>query len=171
MIYVDRLKTDRLIGKRLTSADVDHLHLMNRTPDVVKTLGGQRTDEGVGDYLQRNIDHWEQHGYGLWMLSLRETGEFVGRAVLRHLHVAGNDEIEIGYALMPEYWGKGFATEIASKIVAVAFSEVGLTDVVAIALPTNRGSRNVMEKVGLSFECDTTYEGNPQVLYRMDNPS
>jgi RimJ/RimL family protein N-acetyltransferase len=73
--------------------------------------------------------------------------------------------VEINYALMPSFWGRGFATEIATATVDVGVS-IGFPSLVAFALPDNHGSRRVMEKLGFHDERDIVYLGIPHVLYR-----
>jgi ribosomal-protein-alanine N-acetyltransferase len=66
--------------------------------------------------------------------------------------VGGNDEVELAYVLMAEYWGKGLATEMARAILAVAFERLGMTDLVCFTLTTNRTSQRVMEKARFEHE-------------------
>jgi RimJ/RimL family protein N-acetyltransferase len=131
------------------------------------TLGGVRSDEETRGFLQESLDHWERHGYGFWMFQTRSDGLFVGRAGLRHLQIEGQDEIELAYALRAEAWGQGLATEIARKLLTVAFGELHLDSVVAFTLPTNRASRRVMEKSGFEFERNIVHADLPHVLYRI----
>jgi RimJ/RimL family protein N-acetyltransferase len=80
--------------------------------------------------------------------------------------IAGREEVEIGWAVAPERWGEGLATELGAASIAVAFGPLGLVDVVPFARPDNVASRRVMEKLGFSFEGDTVCKGMPHVLYR-----
>ena len=73
--------------------------------------------------------------------------------------------MELTYALAPERWGRGLATEIAAGLVAFA-SRRGLTDLVAYTEPTNVASRRVMEKTGFSYERELEFHDRSQVLYR-----
>jgi [ribosomal protein S5]-alanine N-acetyltransferase len=123
----------------------------------------QRTGaERLGDKL----DHWERYGFGLWLLRDRGTGAAVGRGGLQHTSVGGEDEIEAGWAISPERWGEGLATELALTCVAVAFEQLELEEIVAFTLPTNLASRRVMEKSGFAYEGEVTHEGLVHVLYR-----
>jgi RimJ/RimL family protein N-acetyltransferase len=81
--------------------------------------------------------------------------------------VDGVPEVELGYALLPEFWNRGLATELSRVSVAQGFVRLGLSDIVGFALPGNRGSRRVMEKTGLQYERDVTHAGAPHVLYRL----
>jgi [ribosomal protein S5]-alanine N-acetyltransferase len=140
---------------------------MHQDPSVMATLGGLRSDEQTRQFLRDNLRHWDRHGYGLWMFRAQADGRFVGRDGLRHVHVGGNDEVELAYALMAAFWGRGLATEMAKAIVTVTFEHLGMADLVAFTLATNQASRRVMEKVGCQFERDIVHAGLPHVLYRI----
>jgi ribosomal-protein-alanine N-acetyltransferase len=160
-------RTDRLIAERLHVEDLDELCRMHHDPRVMATLGGLRSDDQTQQFLRENLRHWDRHGYGLWMFRVKADGRFVGRGGLRHVHVGGNDEVELAYALMASFWGSGLATEMAGAILTVAFEHLGLADVVAFTLTTNQASRRVMEKVGCQFEREIVHAGLPHVLYRI----
>jgi ribosomal-protein-alanine N-acetyltransferase len=131
------------------------------------TLGGVRSDEETAEMLGLALAHWDCHGFGWWMLREPETRELVGRGGLRRLQVGGREEIEIGYALLPGYWGRGLATEVARTSARVGFETLRCTELVAFATPSNRASRRVMEKTGLRYERDIVYAELPHVLYRL----
>lgn len=157
--------TDHLIAAPLARADLDALIAMHRDPAVMATLGGVRSPALTRSYFARNIAHWARHGFGLWIFRERATGRFVGRGGLRRVQLEGVPEVEIGYALMPEYWGRGLATEIARLSVETA-ARFNIRELVAFALPTNRGSRRVMEKLGFRYQRDVLWFGVTNVLYR-----
>jgi ribosomal-protein-alanine N-acetyltransferase len=116
---------------------------------------------------ERTIDHWERYGFGPWILRDRATGAMVGRGGLARTHVAGRDEVEVQWAIVPERWGEGLATELARAATEVAFTDVKLTEIVAFTLPDNIASRRVMEKAGFVYEQETEYAGLLHVLYRL----
>jgi ribosomal-protein-alanine N-acetyltransferase len=166
----DRLQTERIVASRLRESDLKLLRQMDTDARIMKTLGGIRSKDATVAYLRNNLMHWDEYGFGLWILRSPQDGAFMGRAAVRHVHIAGNDEIEIGYALLPEYWGKGLATEIASKMAHTAFSGLLASDLVAFTLPDNLASRRVIEKIGGKFEKETTYQKYPHLLYRIEPP-
>jgi RimJ/RimL family protein N-acetyltransferase len=139
---------------------------MHADPRQMATLGGVRDHVWTMAYLERNLAHWDVHGFGLWMLRRLEGGPVIGRGLLRHLEVEGASEVEIGYSFYPEHWGCGYATEIAKACLAVGRETYGFTTLVALTLPTNAASRHVLEKAGLTYERDVTHGGQPHVLYR-----
>jgi len=168
---VATFETKRLVAARAHPDDLDDLARMHTDPKVMETLGGKAwTREETQAFLERVIDHWDRHGYGVWTLRDRENGAFAGRAGLRRKLIDGYDETELLYALRPEHWAQGLATEAAQGIVQVAFDRLKFPHLVAFTLPTNTASRRVMEKAGFSFERDFIHAGLPHVLYRMRRP-
>jgi RimJ/RimL family protein N-acetyltransferase len=159
--------TDRLLAERLRLGGLDELCRMHHDPRVMATLGGVRSDDQTQQFLHDNLQHWERHGYGLWMFRAKTDGQFVGRGGLRNVHVGGSDEVELAYALMATFWGRGLATEMAEAILTVAFTHLDLPNIVAFTLVTNRASRRVMEKVGCTFERNIIHASLPHVLYRI----
>jgi RimJ/RimL family protein N-acetyltransferase len=130
------------------------------------TLGGVRSAAQTAEYLERMLVHWEQHGFGWWTVRDLLTGQFAGRGGVRHATLDGQAEVEVGYGLLPEFWGRGLATELARESVRVGFAELHRADLVCFALTTNRASRRVMEKVGFGYERDIVHADQPHVLYR-----
>ena len=118
-------------------------------------------------YLETNVKHWTDHGFGMWMLRDAATSTVIGRAILRHLDVEGVDEVEVGYGFMPEYWGRGLATEIANACVRIGFDRLGLRSMVAITTPPNLASQHVMQKAGLVYERDILHAGIRHRLFRV----
>lgn len=114
--------------------------------------------------LVRDLRHWEAHGWGPWVVE--DDGAFAGRAGLNTTRVAGEQAVELAWALVGSAHGRGIATEAAIAAVAAA-RELGLPEVVSFTLPDNAASRRVMEKAGLSFDRDITHGGLPHVLYRL----
>jgi RimJ/RimL family protein N-acetyltransferase len=106
----------------------------------------------------------------MWLLRDRETGEAVGRGGLQYTYTAGLNDVEAGWAIVPERWGQGLATELAQACVEVAFDQLDLLEIVAFTLPTNLASRRVMEKSGFVYERDIIHVGLPHVLYRRRRP-
>jgi RimJ/RimL family protein N-acetyltransferase len=139
---------------------------MDADPAFMAKLGGVRDEAGTMAYLNRNMAHWAAHDYGLWILRDRETGAVIGRAVLRHLDVGGVDEVETGYGFLPEFWGRGLATEIAKACVHIGRERLGLASIIGITVPSNTVSQQVLRKAGLQYERDIIHDGVPSLLFR-----
>ena len=163
---LDAFATPRLLAERLNPAHLRDICAMDRNELFMARLGGTRDEAASAQYLERNLHHWAEHGFGLWVLRDRPSRTVIGRAVLRHLRVEGEDEIEVGYGFMPDYWGRGLATEITLACLQMARDRLRLESVVAITLPSNVASQRVMQKAGLKYEREITHEGVPHVLFR-----
>jgi len=158
--------TARLSAERLTAEHLPEVQRMHRDATVMAHLGGVRDDAQTATYLARNLKHWDDYGFGLWILRELGGGEPVGRAVLRHLLVEGVDEVEVGYAFYPPFWGRGLATEVATACLELGRRKVGLTTIVGVTSPDNLASQHVLEKVGLAYERDFMHEGARSSLFR-----
>jgi RimJ/RimL family protein N-acetyltransferase len=153
----------------VTAAHWLDLRRMDEDERFMALLGGVRDAAGTVAYLEMNVKHWADHGFGMWMLRDAASSAVIGRAILRHLAVEGVDEVEVGYGFMPEYWGRGLATEIAQACVRIGFEQLGLQSLVAITTPANLASQRVMQKAGLAYERDIVHAGMPHVLFRIRN--
>lgn len=166
---ISSFHTDRLVATRLCETDLSELCRMHQDAKVMATLGGTRSDERTREFLRTNLRHWDEHGVGLWVFRAASDRAFVGRGGLRHVQIGGHDEVEVTYALMPEFWGCGIATEMARALVKIGFEQLALAELVTFTLTTNHASRRVMEKVGFAFERELVHgvRGFPHVLYRI----
>ncbi len=164
---IDTIYTDRLTAERFRPDHYDLLCRLHQNPVVMATLGGVRSDETTRQNLQDYIAHWESEGFGLWLLRDRVSGDFAGRAGLKGIEIGGKWEIELGYTLLPDYWGRGLATEIAQASVDVGFGSLNLDNLVCFTLTTNFASQRVMEKVGFVFEREVVHHGDATLLSRM----
>jgi ribosomal-protein-alanine N-acetyltransferase len=166
---IELVRTERMILERLRlDHAADQLQLL-LDPRVSSTLWPRRqlpTEAEVIDGLRAKVDHWDRHGFGMWLLRDRETGEMVGRGGLQYTFTAGLNDVEAGWAVVPERWGQGLATELAHACVEVAFEQLRLRELVAFTLPDNLASRRVMEKAGFEYERDIVHAALPHVLYR-----
>jgi RimJ/RimL family protein N-acetyltransferase len=169
MSSLDAFTTPRMRAERLRRHHHADLRRMDSDEQMMATLGGIRDQAGTAAYLARNLEHWDEHGFGIWMLRDLQTGTMMGRAVLRHLEIDDVDEVEVGYGFLPEYWRRGLATEIALACVRIGLEELRLSSLVAITLTTNRGSRRVLEKTGLVYERDVVHAGLLHALFRILN--
>ena len=159
--------TPRLLAERVTSLHWLDLRRMDENASFMALLGGVRDTANTVAYLEMNEKHWADHGFGMWMLREAVSQAVVGRAVLRHLDVEFVDEVEVGYGFMPEYWGRGLATEIARECVRLGFEQLQLSSIVAVTTPANLASQRVMEKAGLAYDRDILHAGAPHVLFRI----
>jgi [ribosomal protein S5]-alanine N-acetyltransferase len=167
---IDIFTTARLTAARPSAADYDDLRRLHQDPAAMATLsadGRPLAAEQTRASLRSSLEHWERHSFGVWTFRDQADGAFVGYCGLRRGVVEGRDEVELLYALLPAYWGRGLATEMAAATLAIGFQRLGLAEVISYTLTTNRASRRVMEKAGFSYERDIFHVGLPHVLYRL----
>lgn len=140
---------------------------MSVDPNIMATLGGVQDEAYTRRMLVNFIDHWRRHGFGPWIFEDKATGDFVGRAGLQRGRVEGASEVEILYALRPHFWGRGLASEMARASAGIAFEHLGLEDVVAFTMDTNKASAAVMKRIGMTYERDFVRADLPHVFYRL----
>ncbi len=165
----ERVVTARLVCERLRPEHRDELLRLALDPRVARWVepdGRPAPERDVSRGLRAKDEHWERYGFGQWLLRDRASCEMVGRGGLQRTHVGGRDEVEIGWAIVPERWGQGMATEMALAAVELAFGPLGLDQIVAFTLPDNFASRRVMMKAEFVYERDIMHAGLPHVLYR-----
>ncbi len=149
------LETDRLILRRFTEADVDHLFALDNDPEVMRYInGGTPTPREVIEtqILPGFMRYDEQRPtFGFWAVDAKRNGEFLGWLCFRpkseNLH-----EVVLGYRFLRTAWGNGYATEGARAIINKGFTELGVQRVVATTYEENVASRRVMEKLGMVFK-------------------
>jgi RimJ/RimL family protein N-acetyltransferase len=154
------LETPRLRLRRFVPADVDRLVELDSDPEVMRyiTFGAPTSRER---YETEILPRWfalyaTSPLLGYWAAELLDGGGFVGWFHLRPDRIDEGEQ-ELGYRLRRSAWGQGYATEGGRALVAHGFERVGAARISARALRANRGSRRVMEKCGLAYECDFVY--------------
>lgn len=119
----------------------------------------------VLELLDRDLRHWDEHGFGPWVLEDRDGGAFVGRGGLAWTTIDDVLTVELPWSIEPARHGEGLATEAALRAVEHA-SSLGFVQVVALILPHNLASRRVAEKIGMEAGEEVEHAGLPHVLYR-----
>lgn len=146
------LRTERLLMRGWRDDDLEWFAAMMADPDVAKDLGhDEPLNEGQAFHdMAFLVGHWELLGYGHWVLELLDTGECVGRAGL--LRPPGWPDLEVGWTVAREHWGKGYAPEAARAACRYAHDELGARHIISLILPENTNSIRVAEKLGERVE-------------------
>jgi RimJ/RimL family protein N-acetyltransferase len=164
------LETERLRLRRLDEGDAEFLLGLLNEPSYVRNIGdrGVRTIDDARRYLaERFVASYERHGFGLYLVELKATGEAIGICgLVKRDSLADPD---VGFAFLPRFWSKGYATESAAAVMAYGRDALGIGRIVAIVSPDNAGSIRVIEKLGLRYDRETVSDGGDVIrLYTPD---
>jgi RimJ/RimL family protein N-acetyltransferase len=145
---VEVLRTDRLVLRCLVEADAPFILELVNEPGWIANIG----DRGIGDldaargYVEGSIASYAANGYGLWLMVLKATGEPIGLCGL--IKREGLEHADIGYAVLEQFSGRGYAREAAAAVLDHARRVIGLGTVLAITAPSNAASIAVLERIG-----------------------
>lgn len=146
------LTTERLILRAPTEADREAVFEIFGDPATNRhnPAGPLRDRDAAADLLWRWHIHWAQHGFGLWIVALKDAPETViGIGGLSWRDYGGEQKLNLGYRLRPSAWGQGIATELGRYALGVARRWLGAREVHAIVRPDNLPSRRVLAKLGM----------------------
>jgi RimJ/RimL family protein N-acetyltransferase len=174
---VPTLETERLRLRPWRDDDLDAYAALCADPEVMRWLGAKGTPltrDETRDQLDGFRRRWADEDFGLWCAAPKDTDEcigFIGLAVPRFIPEI-LPCVEIGWRLARPWWDQGLATEGARRTVTFAFESVGLDRIVSVTRPENRGSWNVMQKLGMALERTTTHpeHGFDVVVYELAAP-
>jgi RimJ/RimL family protein N-acetyltransferase len=169
MFTSDTLTTARLELRRYEESDGDFCIALLTDPDVMTYVGdGVVTPEVAARVFATCFEIYEEGRFDIWGVFDIHTGAYVGHAELKPRK--GTDEVEIVYILKREYWGRGYATEIARTVVDYGFRRYGLPRVIATVDYENLPSHHVLEKVGMRFVREDRDEVGPYAVYAVERP-
>lgn len=153
------IETERILMRRFSMDDLPRLIELRSDPEVYKYLGGTRLQnpEAIEKRLRFYLDCYKKYGFGSCAMIWKETGELFGWSGLQPLEDTG--EIEVGYGMAKEFWGKGIGFECAREWLRYGFEKAGLEKIVAVAIPENVASWRIMEKLGMRYDKDTEHYG------------
>ena len=175
---MDELSSARLRLRPWAEADRVPFAAMHADPLVMQFMPAVLGDDQCSVLVERNLEHWREHGFGLWSLEVKGGPTFVGYAgLLRTSFVAPfTPSVEIDWMLARDAWRQGYAVEAASAICMRAFDVLGIDELVSFTVPENSRSRRVMERLGMKrnetedFDHPRLPEGHSlrrHVLYRL----
>jgi RimJ/RimL family protein N-acetyltransferase len=147
------LETDRLVLRQLTTGDAEFILDLLNQPSFLKNIGDRhvRNLQDAENYIRNGpMASYGQHGFGLLLVELKDTRTSIGMCGLIKREVL--QDVDIGFAYLPQYWGQGFAFEAASAVMAYSKDVINLKRIVAVVAPKNERSIRLLEKIGLKFE-------------------
>ena len=143
------LETKRLILREMTEEDFPALHAILSDPETMQHYPKPYDEAGVRRWIAWCRDSYEKHGFGLWAVTLRESGEFIGDCGISMQPIHGQWLPEIGYHIRRDLWRQGFASEAAAACIRVAFEEFGFPAVYSYMKATNVASYSTAVKNGM----------------------
>ena len=147
------LETERLRLRSLSVDDADFILRLLNEPSFLHNIGdkGVRTRDDACSYILNGpVASYEKFGFGLYMVELRGSGAPVGICGLLKRDVL--EDVDLGYALIPEFWSQGYAAESATAVMSFASTVLGLKRVVAVTNPDNHSSIRLLERIGFRYE-------------------
>jgi len=164
---VPRLRTWRLELGPFCGVHLARAALVYGDEETMRFLpGGVRRGEEVSDMFSLFHACWKEHGMGVFALTDRGTGDFVGHCGLNFLE--GGQEVELIYLVDKGRWGEGLATEAGGAALAYGFEILELETVCAVIMPGNTGSMKVAEKLGMRVVGRRLCYGRRLFYYRME---
>lgn len=171
------LETERLVLRREMPGDYEAWLACINTPQVTAHLGGPRTPGQIAEKFERIARDWEAHGYSFMMVTLRESGRFIGTSGIGPIYADALPEelrsaVQIGWTLAADHWGRGYALEAARGVMGFAFDRAGLDALYGQTSESNIPSWRLMEKLGMGRRADLDYadpayppQDNPTKIY------
>ena len=155
--------TARLRLRPVRRGDLDALAEVYRHPLVMRWIG-PHTREDVEREIAMQIEHQTSLGWSFWAVEDRHTNRMIGDCGLQPLEHHG-PEVELGYDLHPDVWGRGLATEAARAVMRQAFGPLRVDRVLAVVKPDNGASQRVLENAGLHRAGTRLAYGEAMLLY------
>lgn len=156
-----RIETERLILRPFELKDFEGVYEFGSNEEVNKYTGDVSIAslDAAKELIKKVWFYdYETYGYGRLATIYKPDNKLIGFAGLKYL--AAIKETDIGFRFLPEYWGKGIATEASRAILEYGFKTLELNKILAFAMPENTASNKVLEKVGLEFYKVGDYEGD-----------
>jgi ribosomal-protein-alanine N-acetyltransferase len=165
------LETERLILCPMQAGDFDALFEIFTDPWVMASFGVEPfTPAQMEGWLQRNLDHQSEFGYGLFSVIRKADNKLIGDCGLEQMELNGRQMAELGYDFRSDAWHQGFATEAARAVRDHAFNVLHLPGLISLIRVGNTASQRVAEKVGMRNEAAFERYGSSYYRYAMDNP-
>jgi ribosomal-protein-alanine N-acetyltransferase len=147
------IETARLAIRHLGSGDEPFIMELLNQPSFIHNIGdrGVRTVDDASEYIRKGpATSYEKFGFGLFHVAIKDSGVPIGICGL--LKRDSLDDVDIGFAYLESYWGRGYALEAAEAVMDFGWNTVGLKRIVAITAPHNEASARLLGKLGMKFE-------------------
>jgi RimJ/RimL family protein N-acetyltransferase len=164
MVMAPVIDTGRLVLRRFVPDDLDAFYELGSRPEVIRYAQSTpiASREAALEFMKAAPFHdYATHGYGRFACVWKPTGAVIGFSGIKFVPEINDNEL--GYRFLPEYWGRGLATEAGRASIDFARSVLGLKRLVALVHPENAASARVLDKLGFSIEKQIRFSGLPDV--------
>jgi RimJ/RimL family protein N-acetyltransferase len=159
------IETERLLLRRLTIDDLDEVVAFQANPDIIRFTGTFDRVHAL-DWLRRVDQNWRERGYGRIAITDRSSGVLLGRTGTMYLQQF--DEIELGWTLRREAWGRGYATEAAGACVEWMFRDFELAYLISLIEPGNYRSIQVAARLRMTPLRSEVFLDRPTIVHSID---
>jgi ribosomal-protein-alanine N-acetyltransferase len=143
------LETERLLLREFVFEDLDALAVVLSDSETMRYYPAPLDRAGVREWIERNRRRYFEAGHGLWAMVLKSSGEVMGDCGLTRQTVDGVNEIELGYHVRRDLWGRGYAPEAARACRDYGFAQLRVDRLISLVRMGNLPSRRVAEKIGM----------------------
>lgn len=170
MNHPDIIETERLLMRKFTLSDAQDAFEMNRDHEVLKYIPTEPAQslEEVKELIQNTtLADYDKFGFGRMAVILKSTQEFMGFSGLKNEPELNG--VDIGFRFKKKFWNQGFGTESALPFLKIGFESMNLNEIVAGAMPANKGSVAILKKLGMSFRDQKEFEGQLFDIYAISS--
>ena len=154
------INTERLILRTMEITDTDAMLFIFTDPLVVGSFGIPPFERHqMESWVQRNLNHQNEYGYGIFSVILKSNGLLIGDCGLEQMDIEGEKEAELGYDFHSDYWHQGLATEAAEAVRDYAFNVLSLPRLISLIRIGNDAAKRVAERLGMTIISEFTRFG------------
>lgn len=162
------LETERLLLREYNDSDAEFIIELLNSPGWLLNIGDRKvkTVEDAFKYIKFLQSSYEQHGFGMWCVILKEGNVRMGMSGL--IKRATLDHPDIGFALLPQFGGKGYAYEAATAVKDYAMNKLKFKELLAITIPSNDKSIQLIKKIGLQYQKNEVMDGEELMIFKAE---
>jgi RimJ/RimL family protein N-acetyltransferase len=158
------LETERCLLREMNMEDAVHILKLNQHPYIYRfTTDPPFIDLKEAEAFIAGYNPYQKQGFGRWSVEIKSTRQYIGWCGLKY--ILRENEVDVGYRLLPEFWGQGYAVETGLKCCQLGLQVYGLNRIVARIHKENVRSIRVAEKMNMTYEKDLMYDGIPWLNY------
>ncbi|WP_323054059.1 glutamine-hydrolyzing GMP synthase [Helicobacter sp. MIT 21-1697] len=178
-------ESERLLLRPYTQADFAQLHRILSDKETMYAWGGSFSKKQSQEWLEKQLNHYQKYGFGIWAIVEKQSGTIIGNAGLNYEHICleplgkkvqkskrkGEQIVEIGYLLHRDFWGRGYGIEAARACAKYAFETLGLEQVYCLIKKDNLASQKIASKLGATcVGVNSAITTHKELVFALENP-